>query len=130
MLRNGATQGDVAKKFGVSQSAVSQAIARGNIKFETGYQRRIPWKVRPEHSNLAIPRMLRLAERVRAGDTEGMPEYLRQSAEGFMRTLHEMDAVIHYEPEASPWWFRVPRRHGIDNGLVREPDVEDSGDED
>ena len=126
MLRSGATQTQVAQRFGVSQSAVSTAIKRGRIKFETGFERRLPWHMKPEHVNLAVPRNLRLAMRLQAGDTD-MPPYLRQQGEGFMRTLEETGAVIHYEPDVSPHWFRVPRREGIDEGLIREPDVSDEG---
>jgi hypothetical protein len=124
MLREGATQRDVAEKFGVSQAAVSIAISRGNIKHDTGFERRLPWKMKGEHVSLAIPRGLRLAMRVQEGgaEAERMPEYLRKEGEGFIRTLDELDAVIHYDPEVAPYFFRVPRRHGIDEGLVREPD--------
>ena len=122
MLRAGATQQEVAEKFGVSQSAVSLAIRRGNIKHETGFERLLPWHMRAEHVNLAIPRGLRLAIRVQRGDTKDMPDYLRREGEGFIRTLEELDAVIHYEPDVAPFWFRVPRRHGVDTGLIREPD--------
>jgi hypothetical protein len=125
MLRAGATQAQVAEKFGVSQSAVSLAIKRGRIKFDTGFERVLPWKMRAEHINLSVPRGLRLALRVQRGDIEDMPSYLRAQGEGFIRTLEEMDAVIHYDPEVHPYWFRVPRRHGIDKGLIREPGVED-----
>lgn len=120
MLRAGATQAEVAEKFGVSQSAVSLAIRRGNIKFDTGRERILPWRMRSEHVNLSIPRSLRLAERVQRGDE--MPDYLRAQGEGFIRKLEELDAVVHYDPEVAPYWFRVPRRHGIDKGLIREPD--------
>lgn len=125
MLRAGATQLEVAKKFDVSQSAVSLAIRRGRIKHDTGFERLLPWHMNSDHVNLSVPRGLRLAMRVQRGETEGMPEYLRQQGEGFLRTLDEMDAVIHYDPDVAPWWFRVPRRHGIDNGLIREPEVRD-----
>ena len=124
MLRAGATQTEVAERFDVSQSAVSLAIRRGNIKYETGFERLLPWHMHRDHVNLSIPRGLRLAIRVRRGETEGMPEYLRQQGEGFLRTLDEMDAVIHYDPDVAPHWFRVPRRPGIDEGLIREPEQE------
>lgn len=127
MLRAGASQGEVAERFGVSQAAVSMAISRGNIKHDTGREHLLPWRMRPEHSNLSIPRSLRLAERIRRGEAEEMPAYLRQLGEGFTRRLEELDAVIHYDPDVEPYWFRVPRRHGIDNGLIREPDVEEEG---
>ena len=125
MLRAGATQAEVAKKFGVTQAAVSQAITRQNIKHETGRERLLPWHMKPEHRNMSIPRSLRLAERIRKGDAEDMPPYLRQNGEGFIRRLEELDAVIHYDPDVEPYWFRVPRRPGIDRGLIREPDVEE-----
>lgn len=123
MLRAGATQRDVADRYGVSVAAVSAAIKRDRIKFDTGYRRHLPWKMKTEHANLAIPRMLRLAERIRTGQDEGMPEYLRAQGEGFAKRLEEMDAVIHYDPDVPPYWFRVPRRDGIDTGLIREPDA-------
>jgi hypothetical protein len=124
MLRAGATQQQVAQKFGVSQSAVSLAIKRGRIKFDTGFERLLPWQMKADHINLSVPRGLRLALRVQRGDDQDMPPYLKAQGEGFIRTLEEMDAVIHYDPDVYPHWFRVPRRHGIDRGLIREPSVD------
>ena len=124
MLRAGKTQAQVAEKFGVSQSAVSLAIKRGRIKYETGFERLLPWNMKAEHINLSVPRGLRLAMRVQRGETQDMPAYLRAQGEGFIRTLEELDAVIHYDPDVYPYWFRVPRRHGIDQGLIREPNID------
>ena len=124
LLRAGATQREVADRFGVTQAAVSLAIARGNIKIDTGRERLLPWHMRPEHANLSVPRALRLALRVQRGKSDDMPPYLRQQGEGFIRKLESLDAVIHYDPECEPFWFRVPRRPGIDLGLIREPDDE------
>ena len=123
MLRGGATQREVAEKFGVTQSAVSIAIRRGDIKHETGFERRLPWRMKGEHVNLSIPRALRIAIRLQAGQGEDMPAYMRQQGEGFIRTLEETGTVIHYDPDVPPFWFRVKRREGIDEGLIREPDV-------
>ena len=120
MLRAGKSQTEVAARFGVHPSAISVAIARGNIKFDTGFKRRLPWRVKKEHSNLAIPRALRLAVRVQEGD-EMSPE-MEKLARGFLHRLEELDAVIHYDPDVAPFFFRVPRRAGIDKGLFREPD--------
>ena len=121
MLRAGKTQQDVADKFGVGQSAVAAAISRGRIKIDTGFKKRLPWTIHKEHHSLAIPRALRLAMRVQEGDQTLSPE-LRKIGEGFLRKLEEMDAVVHYDPDVEPYFFRVPRRPGIDGGLVREPD--------
>lgn len=121
MLRSGKTQVEVAKHFGVSQAAVSVAIARGNIKFETGRHRLLPWKgIKVEHSNLAIPRALRLALRLEEGVDLSPTQKIE--AERFLRRLRELDAVIHYDPEVAPYWFRVPRRDGIDKSWFREAD--------
>lgn len=122
LLRQGLTQKEVAERLNRTQAWVSVSIKRGRIKYDTGFERRLPWRMKTEHVNLSIPRGLRLAMRVQAG--EEMPDYLRQQGEGFLRTLEETDTVIHYEPDVAPYFFRVPRREGIDNGLVREP-VED-----
>lgn len=120
MLRSGKTQAEVAEAMGVSTSAVSVAIARGNIKHDSGYVRRLPWTVKKEHSNLAIPRALRLTMRLQDGEKlEPMYEKL---ATGFLRRLEEMDAVVHYDPDVAPFFFRVPRRAGIDKGLFRDPE--------
>lgn len=121
MLRAGATQQEVAERFGVGQSAVAAAIARGRIKHETGFRKRLPWVIKKEHHSLAIPRALRLAMRVQENDPALSPR-LRAIGEGFLRKLAELDVVVHYDPEVEPYFFRVPRRHGIDKGLVREPD--------
>lgn len=122
MLRAGGTQRQVADRYGVTVAAVSAAISRGRIKHETGYRRILPWRMKTEHTAMAVPRMLRLAERIRLGQDEGMPDYLRAQGEGFTRQLERMNAVIHYDPDLPPYWFRVPRREGIDTGLIREPD--------
>lgn len=120
MLRAGKTQSEVAEHFGVSQAAVSVAIARGNIKFDTGFKRRLPWTIKKEHSNLAIPRALRLA--LRLLDGEELSPAMRKTAQGFLNKLEELDAVIHYDPDVEPFFFRVPRRSEIDHSLFREPD--------
>lgn len=121
MLRAGATQQEVADRFGVGQSAVAAAIARGRIKVDTGFTKRLPWRIKKEHHSLAIPRALRLAIRVRENDPDLSPQ-LRAIGEGFLRKLAELDAVVHYDPDVEPYFFRVPRREGIDKGLFYEND--------
>ena len=41
--------------------------------------------------------------------------------ENFKAMLFEQDLVVHYEPETEQGWWLVPRRHGIDFDLIREP---------
>ena len=121
LLRSGHSQTEVAERFGVTQAAISMAISRGRIKHETGVRRLLPWKnVKQEHLRLNVPRQLRAAMHLVAGDTQ--PPIVESQARRFIDELNRMDAVIHYDPDVAPYWFRVPRRPGIDNGLVREPD--------
>lgn len=128
MLRAGHSQTEVAEKFGVKQAAISMAISRGRIKHETGVRRLLPWKnIKQEHLRLNVPRQLRAAMHLVAGDDQ--PPIVEAQARRFIDELHRMDAVIHYDPEGAidpktgerVYWFRVPRRPGIDTGLVREP---------
>lgn len=122
LLRQGMTQQEVGARFGVTQGAVAAAIMRGRIKVDRHNQRALPWAVRPEHRQLAIPRMIRIATRIERGDKD-IPPLLRKQGEGFLRVLEEMDAVIHYDPDVAPYFFRVPRRRGVDVGIFRNPDV-------
>lgn len=121
MLRAGHSQTAVAERFGVTQAAISMAISRGRIKYETGVRRLLPWKnIRDEHLRLNVPRQLRAAMHLLAGDHQ--PPLVEAQARRFVEELQRMDAVIHYDPDVEPYWFRVPRRPGIDLGLVREPE--------
>lgn len=127
MLRAGKTQVEVAEEMGVSQASVSQAIKRGRINFHTGVARRnaVPWKLEPEDMMRYIPRMLRAAARM--DDGEPVSPATRTQVELFVRRLHELDAVVHYQPDTDERFFRVPRRHGVDEWLVREPALDDEG---
>src|SRR5690348_2089893 len=130
MLRAGRTQGEVAERFGVTQGAVSNAITRGNIKADTGRtgQRAVPWHpLRPEHRDKYLVRMLRAAHRRERG-LKSAP-VLEAMLDTFLRSMKEGGWVIDYDPENHPdeGFVRVPRRDGIDLGLIREPDLDNRG---
>lgn len=126
MLRSGMTQLDVVRVYrergiSVAQSAISQAISTGRIKVDTKRNRgAIPWKLKPEHRHLHAARMLRTLARLEAGLEVGpsLLEQVRTWREG----LELEDSVITYDPDTEEGFWRVPRRHGIDTGWVREPD--------
>ena len=131
MLRAGATQQEVADRFGVSQPAVNRAIWRGRIKDIT-YDRTntdetaIPWHpVRPEHRSRYLVRMLRAAARRDRGEKSA--PVIEAQLDNFLRQMDAMDCVVHYDPETEDGWFRVARRPGVDLGLVRDPYLDDSG---
>lgn len=69
--------------------------------------------------------MLRLAARQEAGhEIKGRNGVL---VESFLEGLAREDLVVHYDPNRPPYFFRVPRRRGIDTGLVRNPTLDDDG---
>ena len=124
MLRSGATQQEVADRFGVTQAAVSANIQRGNIKVDTGRAegRAMPWyPIRPEHRDRYLARMLRANHRREQG-LKNAP-VLDAMLDKFLQAAAEEDFVITYDPDTEEGFFRVPRRPGIDEGLIRNPDV-------
>lgn len=129
MLRAGATQQQVADKFGVTQAAVSANIKRGNIKVDYPNQtegRSVPWHpIRPEHRDRYLVRMLRANAR-RAQGLKSAP-VLEAMLDKFLQAADEQDFVVTYDPDTDEGFFRVPRRHGIDEGLVRNPELDDRG---
>lgn len=126
LLRAGWTQQQVADKFGTTQGAVSLAKRRGNVEGGPIYVRSdMPWKIRPEHMSLHLPKMLRANARREAGESLGPS--IGHLLDAFLASMKELDAVVHYEPEVSPYFFRVARRPGIDTSLVRDPSYDDLG---
>lgn len=129
MLRGGATQREVADHFGVTQAAVSANIKRGNIKIEYPNQtegRAMPWHpIKPEHRDRYLARMLRANHRRSQGLTSA--PVLEAMLDKFLQSADEGDWVVHYDPDTVEGFFRVPRRHGVDEGLVRNPDLDDRG---
>jgi len=129
MLRAGATQQEVAQKFGVTQAAVSANIKRGNIKVDYANQtegRSVPWHpIRVEHRDRYLIRMLRANARRQQG-LKSAP-VLEAMLDKFLQAAEEQDFVVTYDPDTEEGFFRVPRRPKIDEGLVRDPNLDDSG---
>lgn len=79
----------------------------------------IPWEIAPEHQGSQMHAMLTTAIRLQSGAVVGAHE--RADFDQWLRDLRAADAVVHYEAETQEGWFYVPRRRGVDEGLVREP---------
>ena len=131
LLRAGRTQQEVADRFGVSQPAVNRAIWRGRIK-GVSYDRTemgqsfIPWRpLLAQHRSKYPAKMLRAAAR-RARGQASAPVTAAQLNQ-FLRSLDAHGAVVHYDPETPEGFFYVPRRVGIDIGLIRNPYLDDDG---
>ncbi|HLN78767.1 MAG TPA: hypothetical protein VK204_17110 [Nocardioidaceae bacterium] len=129
MLRSGKTQREVADHFGVTQAAVSANIKRGNIKIEYPNQtegRSVPWHpILPEHRDRYLIRMLRANHRREQGLANA--PVLEAMLDKFLVAAEEQDFVVTYDPDTEEGFFRVPRRVGIDEGLIRNPDLDDEG---
>jgi DNA-binding CsgD family transcriptional regulator len=126
MLRAGATQQEVADRFDVSQAAVSNAIRRGVIKADTNRTetRAVPWSpIAPEHRDQYLVRMLRAYHRREKG-LKSAP-VIEAQLDTFLRKVEEGDWVVDYSP--TDGFVRVPRREGVDLGLVREPGLDNRG---
>ena len=81
----------------------------------------IPWAVREQHAGVLQHQMLGSAARVAQGLPVGAEGQRRLTA--WLEDLRAADAVLHYDPETKEGWFYVPRRPGIDRGLIREPEL-------
>jgi len=126
MLRAGATQQEVADKFGVTQAAVSNAVKRGMVDMEARRPegRAVPWSpISPEHRQDYLARMLRAAHRREQGLKSSSIWEAR--LDGFLKSMDEGGWVVDYDPIEG--FRRVPRRLGVDKGLVREPLLDDRG---
>ena len=126
LLRAGATQAEVAEKFGVTQAGISRAISRGMIQIDTGRAEgpALPWSpITLEHRNLYPARILRAWHRRQNGLVSSA--WWESKLDTCLETMEREGWVWDYDPEEG--FSRVPRRHGVDLGLVREPDLDDRG---
>jgi hypothetical protein len=111
---------EVARKYHVrvTGTAISMALLRAGYPAKTPrYAAEIPWRVRPEHNNDHDVYMLRVAARVKHGKRVSAEE--RRMLDAWRRQLDDQQAVVHYHRDHGFMW--VPRRPGVDTGLIREP---------
>lgn len=80
----------------------------------------IPWHVKVDHRWAYPVVMLRTEGRRRAGGELDEVELARLN--GWIEKLAEHDEVVHYDPDTEQGFFYVPRRKGIDNDIIREPE--------
>lgn len=118
------TMTEVADMYGVSVQAVSAAVRSRNLTAETrvNLKEYIPWRVKVEHSEHYLRRMLRLY----AYEQIGRELNHKQAGElaRFKRKMDEVGGVVQYDPEHEKGpWLVVPRRPGVDKGYVRNPEV-------
>jgi len=98
----------------------------GNFRRRRGLVRRInrdddmiPWEVKPEHRWNYHVTMLRAAARREAGLSNNAQAEAR--LDSWLATLSSGDRVVDYDPDSPDGFSLVPRREGVDTGLIREP---------
>jgi len=83
------------------------------------HARAIPWRLRPEHMWTHWARMLRAASREGAG--RPLTKTDARALTAFRKMLDDHDAVVYYDRDTTRGWWLLPRRAGVDLGLIREP---------
>lgn len=104
----------------VSREALAMWRKRRGLDRKPASPKRIPWKLRPEHTSTVEAQAIRSHSRREDGlvvDDERTRILKRMEERLYPRGL-----VIHYDPATEQGWWYVPARPGIDLGLVREPD--------
>ena len=80
------------------------------------------WDVTPEHQNMEPYRLIKLWERKQRGWRLNAAEERRLES-GLKFLARHGDMVFHYDPDRKGGpWFIVPRRPGVDTGIVRRVD--------
>jgi hypothetical protein len=131
LLRQGKTQQEVADHFGVTQGAIAGAIQRGRIKYDKPprgsrpkEERAVPWSpIRPEHRDKYLYRILRAAHKRELGE-KNSPQW-EIMLDAFLKQAEEQDFVVGYWPDTEDGFYRIARRPGIDEGLIRNPEYGD-----
>ena len=95
---------------------------RGLQRSKARYTDLLPWTIQPAHRNLYVAKCLRLEGQRRAGGE--MSAAKTAELQRRLDKLADEDVVVHYDPDTEAGWFYVPRRHGIDEDLIRNPEVE------
>jgi hypothetical protein len=106
----------------VTSSAISVFRSRHGLPPAPGrHDDLIPWRVKREHASLWAAKVLRWESRRRSGET--LNERAQRRLDAFLQRLVNEDAVVHYEPESAEGFWLVPRRHGVDADIIRDPAV-------
>lgn len=108
------------RKYGLATSPSMWSRLRKRTGLEPGLVRNpslIPWAVKPQHRHGHAVAMLRAEGRKRAG--RPLPRRTEELLTSWLARLSCDDLVVMYD--RSSGWRYVPRRHGVDLDLIREP---------
>ena len=127
LMREGKTDGQIVRYLAeheditVTRQAISAWRKRRGDDMRPQAPKALPWTLRPEHRQLEPARVIRWHARVERGEELDPADRVRYDRA--MKRLQDDRVVIHYDPDTPQGWFVLPRREGIDLGIIREPDV-------
>lgn len=113
------------EKYGVQVSPSGFSSVRRKMGWESrlaGESPLMPWHIKKEHQSTYIYLMLRREIRRR----EGLPWMSKDptaNLDAWIDGIKSNGAVIDYRPDTKNGFFLTYARPGIDNDLIREPEV-------
>lgn len=80
----------------------------------------IPWKLAGDHAYKYEAIRLRQYARRKAGKL--IAEKVPGELDAWLRGMDDAGTVVHYDPDTMEGFTYVPRRKGVDLGIIREPE--------
>lgn len=125
-MREGRTDGQIVKHLQtheniyVTRQAISAWRKRRGADMRPLSPKAVPWNLREEHRQTEPAKVIRWHARVERGEELSPADQVRYDRA--LEHLRAHDLVFHYEPDTEQGWFLVPRRPGVDTGIVRVPE--------
>lgn len=126
LRRNGATYGDIAEMYGVTETAVYLRLkADGLIKeSRASHSALIPWQVKRDHQHAYPALMLRVLSRRQQGLENS--DQRNRMLDSWLETIKRENVVVCYDPDmwANPaskhgGWFYARRKASDGDSLIR-----------
>lgn len=106
----------------VALSTVSGHLSRIGLTDRVKYDDYIPWpRISVDHNHAYQLSMLRIAARLDRGLL--VRDVDRRRFEKWAAELRERGVVVHYEYDSPDGFYYVAAREGVDDGLIRKPNV-------
>lgn len=127
LVRAGRTDADIRRYLEEHEhiTVTRQAISvwrkrRGDESRRPAMVKAVPWKLRPEHMMSEPARAIRWQARLDAGLTITPQE--KRRLDKVKAELDAVGGVLVYDADHPAGWGVVPRRDGVDTGLIRQPE--------
>lgn len=101
LRRQGWTYADIAREYGVTETAVYLRLRQANAtERQNRHRALLPWRVKRSHTYAFPAQMLRLLGRRQQGEV--LPPVKGRMLDKWLRELAEADVVVCYDPEMPP----------------------------